>query len=402
MRVAVSFRDEQLDFEVPEDRLVGVWRGPEGVSAGEAKRLAHEAIENPLEFPPLRQAVVPGDQVVIALDPQVPESVAVLEAVCEVLEGSGVAARSIQVLASGPTPTDWPAGRACGIGWEVHDPAARAQFAYLASTEQGRRIYLNRRLTDADFIVPIGLLGHDPVLGDRGPWGVIFPGLSDLETQRSFRAQAPEVQPESRKPNPSLAESLHVNWLLGSQFQVGVVPGAEGLSRVIAGRDLAVRAEGRRARNAAWVYRAPERAELVVAGIGRPDRPTTIDDLAEGLATAAGLVRQGGKIVALSRTEGPIGPALRRLADADDARGDRSVLRGLEHEADYPAARQLARTLAWADVYLLSALDPDDVDDLSMIALGHPEEARRLAAVSSSCLFLSQSELTRGEVGAED
>ncbi|HEX8201150.1 MAG TPA: hypothetical protein VF590_11735, partial [Isosphaeraceae bacterium] len=63
--------------------------------------------------------------------------------------------------------------------------------------------------------------------------------------------------------------------------------------------------------------------------------------------------------------------------------------------------RQVARALVWADVYLLSALGEDVAEDLAMIPLGGPEEARRLAAASASCLLLSQAELTRAEVADE-
>ncbi len=69
----------------------------------------------------------------------------------------------------------------------VHDPDDRAQIAYLASTKEGRRVYLNRLLTDADVVVPVGRLGYDPILGFRGPWSLLFPGLSDRETLRGLR-----------------------------------------------------------------------------------------------------------------------------------------------------------------------------------------------------------------------
>ena len=36
------------------------------------------------------------------------------------------------------------------------------------------------------------------------------------------------------------------------------------------------------------------------------------------------------------------------------------------------AARRLAQALAWADVFVLSGLDPDLVDDLSLVALENP------------------------------
>ena len=64
------------------------------------------------------------------------------------------------------------------------------------------------------------------------------------------------------------------------------------------------------------------------------------------------------------------------------------------------AARRLAHALAWADVFVLSGLAPDLVEDLSLFALEQPEQARRLVAKSGSCSFVSQAELTRAVVRA--
>ncbi|MBX6314751.1 MAG: DUF2088 domain-containing protein, partial [Isosphaeraceae bacterium] len=134
MRVEVAFRDERLEFEVPEGRLVGVWQGPPDLSETEVRGLVLEALENPLGFPPLRQAVVPGDRVVIPWDPDVPSARSILGAICEVLTGAGVEAESIRVLASGPVPDAWSGGLPPGVEMTLHDPEDRAGLAYLAST----------------------------------------------------------------------------------------------------------------------------------------------------------------------------------------------------------------------------------------------------------------------------
>src|SRR5262249_27202743 len=156
------FRDERLDFEAPEDRVVGVWRGPDGVPAPEVEGLVRDALEHPLDFPPLRQAVIPGDRVVIPLDPELSEAAAVLGAICRTLQAAGVEAGSIRVLSAGPARPGLVEALPPGVAWEVHEPDDRSQIAYLAATEQGRRIYLNRHLTDADCVVAVGRLGYDP------------------------------------------------------------------------------------------------------------------------------------------------------------------------------------------------------------------------------------------------
>ncbi len=402
MRVVVAFQNECLEIEVPEDRLIARWHGPAGSAPSESGHLVRDALENPRDFPPLRQAVVPGDRVVIALDADIPLARLVLEAIVRVLQEAGVDASTTTVVARPGVGPGLAENLPSGISLTHHDPDDRNQHAYLANTAKGRRVYLNRHLIDADFVLPVGRIGYDPVFGYRGPWSVIFPGLSDQATLKSFRALQSAQRPDRERPRPALAESTEVSWLLGSQFQLGLVAGFSGLAGAVAGAEAVVRDRGAHALDRAWSFEAESRAELVVVGIGRPGTTTRIEDLAEGLATATQLVQRGGKIVALSRADGDIGPALRRLIGAGDPRGGLAALRGHEADHDYTSAQQLARALAWADVYLLSALSQEDVEDLSMIVLDRPEEARRLVAMCGACVFISQAELTRARALGEE
>src|SRR3954452_1585590 len=86
MRVAVDFQDERLELDAPEGRVIADWHGPAGVPAADVYPMVVEALENPRQYPPLRQAVVPGDRVVVALDLEVPEIRRVLAAVCDTLQ----------------------------------------------------------------------------------------------------------------------------------------------------------------------------------------------------------------------------------------------------------------------------------------------------------------------------
>jgi hypothetical protein len=342
--------------------------------------------------------------VVLALDPEVSQVAAVMGAVCAVLVQAGVEPEAITVLTPpGPDPL---AGREvalpAGVLRTVHDPDHRDRIAYLATTSQGRRVYLNRLLTDADVVVPIGRLGYDPVLGYRGPWSLLFPELSDRETARSFRGTSSSDWPDRDQPRLTLSEAAEVSWLLGTQFHMGIVAGTRGPAEVIAGLESVVRTDGARLLDQAWTFESSTPAELVMVGIGQPGVPTTLENLGEGLANAARLVARGGKIVALSRAAGPIGPAFRQLIELDDPRLAPAALRGHETEADYTAAYQIAHALAWADVYLLSALDSQLIEDSPLVPLARPEEARRLVATCRSCLFLSQADCARARVAGDN
>lgn len=401
MQVAVDYQNERLDFELPEDHVIASWSGPMGLDPPSAIDALRSALERPLEYPPLRQIVVPGDRVAIAFDPTIGQAQAVLEAITQTLGEASVGPGALTVVAP-PNSAMLERAMPAGISLVIHDPADRAQLAYLATTKQGRRIYLNRHLTDADVVVPVARLGYDPVLGHRGPWSLLFPELSDRETQTAYRTMRVIPHPSRSKAATRLEESFEVSWLLGSQFHIGLVPGAWGITEAVAGRETTVRDHGLTALDRYWQFRAASRADLVVVGIGQPDSPTTLANLAAGLLTATRLVRHGGKILVLSRASGKIGPAVEALRGLDSPRDAAALLRGHESDDDSVIARQLAQALAWADIFLLSSLPEQIVEDLCLVALETPEQGRRLVAQSASCLFVSRAELTSAVVPGED
>ena len=404
MYVAVDFEDERLELEVPEERVVSSWSGPDGIQRSDEFAAVRDALERPWEFPPIRQMIVPGDRVTIACDPTIARPEPIFEVLGQALREAGVEPEGVTVLAPSALRTHLQEAKLAGATLAIHDPRDRSQLAYLATTKQGRRIYLNRLLTDADVIVPVGRLGFDPIMGYRGPWSVIFPELSERATIDAHRARFRNGagEPATTQAGAILDESFEVSWLLGSQFHVGVLPGSSGLLTAIAGRENVVRERGTAHVDAAWGLHADSRAELVVVGIGGPGIRATIDDLAEGLATACRLVQHGGKIVVLSRARGVVGPALQSLVDVEDPKRRAAALRGHEGDDDYLAAHRFAQALAWADVFVLSGLDSELVDDLSLVSLENPEQARRLVARSGSCSFISHAELTQARVRDED
>jgi nickel-dependent lactate racemase len=398
MRFVFEAHGERLEVELADDRLLGAWSGPGALTAAELPGRIDAVLDQPLDFPSLARTVVPGDRVVIALDPATPGWPGLVAACCQALRGAGVEPADILVVAAerpaGPeTAPDLPEG----VGWAVHDPDDRAGLAYLASTPEGRRIYLNRQAVDADVVVGVGRVAFDPALGVRGPWSTIFPGLSDAPTRQALRE--PKIADGSEPA--ALRESAGVSWLLGSRFQIGVIAGATGVADVVAGDEPAVEREARRRLETAWTFRPAERAEVVVASIGEPGQPIGWDDLIAGLEAAAALVQRGGKLVVLAPIAEAPGPAVRQLSESDDPRAARDALRGAERAEDFALARQLARIIDWADLYLWSKLPDDLLEGLTITALRRPSDARRLVESGASCLFVQRAELTRVERAPE-
>jgi hypothetical protein len=280
---------------------------------------------------------------------------------------------------------------------EGFDPADRSAVAYLASTQAGRRIYLGRALIDADFVLPVGLVRHEPGAGPRGPWSLLFPGMSDLETRNQVRAELVAEAPDDREEIVATQEreATEVAWLLGCLYQVGIVPAAGGMAGVVVGSVAEVAQQGKNLAETLWTFSTEGEGDVIVAGIGRPGRPATLDDLARGLRTASALGRPGATVVLLSTVAGEAGVALRRLVGLDDPADALAALAGADAEEDYQVALALAEALAAGKVYLYSALDEELVEDLGMVPLSRPDEAARLIARGRRCILVDQADRTR-------
>ena len=367
MEVGVTYPEGRLRLAVDPETLVGVWDGPPKSPSADLAAEVAAALADPLDFPPLERAVVPGDQVVIAADAEAARVPGVVAAVIAALAAAGVERTAIAVAGSNEDH---------GVRRLAHDPADRDSLSYLATTAGGRRVYMSREAIDADLVIPIGVVARGPDGSWRGPWSALFPGLAD---------DSAEVTPDP------LGEAFEVAWLLGNQFQIGLIPAAEGFSGVVAGlgtsvRDLAIAQIEQR-----WTFRADRRADVAVLGL---DAGAGIEAAWSAFGSGAGLVRAGGKVVVLSDARGPIGPAAQRLARAESFGAARSLLEGVAGEADLESAKRLAEALAWADLYLWSGFDPELVESLGLIPITHLRQVERLVASAQDVSLVSHAERT--------
>lgn len=384
----------KIDLEVPASTLVAACV-PQGVEPIlDIPAAVRESISQPIDFPPLSRATVPGDQVVIALEPGVPHAAEIVAALVEHLCGAGASADHITVLRSLPlgAGADDPRSRLApdtrrAVRLETHEPDQRGHLGYLAATPAGRPIYLNRSLCDADLVIPVGCLRCDWSIGYHGVFSGLYPTFSDTRTLQRFR------NPQAVAAHTSVhAKAQHeveaVAWLAGTQFVVQVLPGPDdSLLAIFAGEAERVFEQGLASTNRTWNFSVPRRASLVVAGIGGQQ---SWDNIARALASAVRVVADGGAILLCTELETPPGPAVAALA-GDDLE---AALRRIEKEraVDSTAAVALASAQSAARVYLLSHLSDESVDDVGIAAVSSPGEVERLIARHPTCILLPDAQ----------
>jgi hypothetical protein len=162
------------------------------------------------------------------------------------------------------------------------------------------------------------------------------------------------------------------------QFGIAVVPSAGmGVSSVHAGQIDVVMRKATRALNRSWRFSPAERLELVLVAVDADASGHGWDQLAAALHAARNLVARDGRIGVLTQLDAPLTDGLKMIRDS---RKPRDAMRPLREQMppDLLAATSLAQAVEWANVYLLSRLDADLVEDLFMVPLGGLDEVQRL------------------------
>jgi len=390
--------DCQAELELRDGALVAQCGVPAGSVVENPEDAVAAALAEPLEFPPLRQATVPGDHVVLVLEHAVPQAARIVSAVVEVLLESDVEPDDIAVLR---TPADVQAGADDPLGLVsepirqrikllAHDPADSGRLAYLAATGAGEPIFLNRAITDADVVLPIGRVQSDTAADYYGVYNAVFLAFSDQRTQVRYGAHG-QFSQRRRQHKRFADEVAEVGWLLGAAFSIQVVPGpGDRILDVVAGEVGCVGRRGRQLYDAAWSWSVPRSASLVVAAIEGGPVHQTWHSLGRALDAALPLVEDGGAIAVCCGLAAEPGPALRRLVSAPSSR---RALAEIEKHAPEDAipAFQLARAEQRSRVYLLSGLSESLVEELDMVPMAQPRELSRLADRHASCILLSNA-----------
>src|SRR5262249_42893328 len=154
---------------------------------------------------------------------------------------------------------------------------------------QGAPIYLNRLLCEADLAIPVGCLRPEPgnpSNGKAGLWNdTLYPAYADQQALEHF---APIGVPLTKGQLAHRHEQIDkIAWLLGVQFTAQVVPGAANSAlRVLVGSPEAVFREGRKLSRSAWQREVPQRASLVIAGLGGSRSQQTWEQLDRALEAA--------------------------------------------------------------------------------------------------------------------
>lgn len=383
---------------VPQLRGDDLWEYDCG-SRGRCESVADEVfqtLQRPSDFPPIGAAIVSGDRVAIALDPNTPQ-------VSEVLQGVLNAVRETEAtdidVVLGDEATDETLGEVQRVAGEVvrvirHEPSDRESLRYLGADAAAHPIYLNRALVDADFVLPVVVGRPKDESGLLDGTG-IFPFYSDACSRaRFFQSDEPSDDAPSDPSEPA--------WLLGVQIMLSVTPNNEGVTgEVTAGTAEAIGKLRRTARRAPDGFPPP--AKLVIASLDGSTQQQTWQNAARGIAAAARYCEPSGTIVLWSQIKEEPVHSLNGLSE-----GVRLVHESMPPaEGEFPSwdpsinpAHTFARIGNDYRILVHASIEGELIEAMGLGWIENVEELVNLTATHDSCGVLRAAQFAGDAVDA--
>jgi nickel-dependent lactate racemase len=393
VRAGIAWGQSTLELEIDDADLVAVQRSAIAPNLPDPVAAMAEALEHPLDYPALRLALTPDDHVAIAVDEGIAHLGQLLTPLLAHIGRAHVHPEAITLVcppgsANQPWLDDLP-DEYQDVHIEIHQPADRNKIAYLATTKQGRRVYLNRTCVDADQLVVLSRRRYDPCLGCAGAETAVYPALSDPEALAAFRVDLHARAP-GEKPWPVQAEAREIVWLSGAPFFVQIIEGSKnGIAHILTG-PLESSDAGRHMLDGRWRIECSEPADVVIATVTGDPAWLTIDDLARAFLAASRVVKPGGSIALLSDVTPTPGPGLESFRRHEDPHLAFELLLQ-EKPGDLDAAFMWSTAAQRARLYLLSGLEEEVAEELFAIPLQHAAQAQRLLTPHAKCVLLEDA-----------
>ena len=389
----IALPDFSANLNVREGTLVVPHRAAPMPIIADVAAAVRAALETPRNFPPLRRALTPEDRITVVVDDRLPQLGAMVNEILRYLTEAGVVSDSITLLSPPHSQQAWIDQLSDAyqeVRTEVHDFGDKQRLAYLASTRRGRRIYLNRSLVDADQTIVLAGNRYDPQFGIADATCLVYPALSDAETLRDTARQLSMERP-GEQATALYHEAEEVNWLLGVPFFIQVIAGAgDTVAHVLSGT-LESAPEANQLLNQSWKMTVNRPAHTVVATVKGSGPQQDFASIAQAALTASRVVETGGRIILLTHSNPAVSDGMAYLRQADNPAVAARIVQERQ-PADRVALLEWLHAASKAELYLLSDMDENVVEELFATPLQDAPQVQRLLDLASSSLFLEDGQ----------
>ncbi len=312
-----------VSFEIPEDQLLYTIMGRDVNALPDLGEACQYALGHPIDSPPLREIVKPGEKVAITVSDITrvwQKSDQILPVIINTLNEAGVPDENIKiVIAMGGhrQNTEDEFIEICGkeachrVKVINHDAWDTKNMVYLGKTSRGTEVSVNKIVEEVDKLILTGGVIYHYLVGYGGGRKSILPGISSIKTiqQNHMFAMGPEVGsgispqsvPKLTRGNDAHEDMMEIAAFVNPVFIVNVVANLENkIAGIFAGNWVSAWLEATKLVDEVCGVEIEEEADIVIASAGGYPMDINLYQSAKTMDNVRYAMKKGGVAIMLS------------------------------------------------------------------------------------------------------
>lgn len=322
----LKYGKAELSFAIPEEQLISEILGRDYPPLANLPRAVRQALRHPIDAPPLREVVRPGEKVVITVSDITrawQRMDRILPIVLDELNAAGVPDGNITILiVVGGHRQNTPAEFKTLCGEEIcrrvrvmnHDAWDAANMVYLGKTSRGTAVAVNRVVAEADRVIMTGGIIYHYMVGYGGGRKSIMPGCCSIKTiqQNHLWALGPNPGDGSNPHsfsgktvgNECHEDMMEVAAFVKPDFIINTVPTPAGeVAGIFAGNWVSAWLAGTKLVDEIYGVEIPAKADIVITTAGGYPKDINLYQTGKTMDNACYAVKRGGVVILLSECE---------------------------------------------------------------------------------------------------
>lgn len=308
-----KYGKKEIPFEIDADLVLGELKIKEHPPLPDPEGAIKEAIRHPIQSPPLRELVRPGQKVAFLVNDstRVANSHVFMPILLDELNAAGIPDEDMFIMFAVGAHRLVPAeemihlvGEKVAQRVKMYNSDARdsSQFNYLGTTSRGTPLYFHKKVVEADHIILTGSIVYHFFAGFGGGRKALLPGVASFET--ICRNHALMLEPGAGlgrlKGNPVYEDQVEGTERRRPSFLLNVVLNEKKeFLKIFAGDYIQAHLEGCAFVEQIYGVKISEPADIVIASCGGHPKDINVYQLQKTMDNAWLAVREGGVVIIL-------------------------------------------------------------------------------------------------------
>jgi nickel-dependent lactate racemase len=408
VKTLLKYGKSNIEVEIPDSKFAGIYLPKEKKGLDGVYTSVREAINKPLKSKILSEIVSVGDKVSIIVDDAtrpIPTS-QILHPLIKELNKCEVNDSDITVIISNGTHRKSTESERNQILEDLkdrikiidHNADDWENLVYIGTTSFDNKVFVNKTAYELDIRIIVCDVDFHQFCGYGGGAKSILPGISDKNSTEKNHSMMTHALASTGiiEGNPTRKEIDEVGKLFRIDFQIAVIlNGEKEIVDVFAGDMNETFMKGVDVCDQMYKVSVPERVDAVLVSCGGYPFDIDLYQTQKSIENAIKIVKNRGKVITFAECKNGYGSDLftnwmRNVHSVDEIFekiGEKFTIGG--HKAFL-----FARQIKWADIFLYSELDRENVEDLFLNPIKSIEEIKSLLSNAENVAVLPQGNLT--------